>query len=179
VIFTYPKWIELIDDQVHLDLQTSPSNVSLMLNGKQVNDGMYVDTPLTLDLPPGKYELVVERPGYLPETVNFQGSAGEKLKPAPIYMKKDPAADLVSLRVTADSKMQVNIQEGLEKGLTPLVVPNLTRNLEYWISFSGTGKSKRAGRCMFKPTLYKTAKSFTVDIQERAGGKFRCQVRTR
>jgi serine/threonine protein kinase len=180
VIFTYPKWIEFIDDQVHLDLQTSPSNVSLMLNGKQVNDGMYVDTPLTLDLPPGKYELVVERPGYLPETVNFQGSAGEKLKPAPIYMKKDPAADLVSLRITSDAKMYVNVQEGLEKGFSPLVVPNLTRNLEYWISFTSANKGqKRTGRCIFKPTLYKNAKSFTIDIQERTGGKFRCQVRTR
>ncbi|MGE0173041.1 MAG: protein kinase [Oligoflexales bacterium] len=180
VILTYPKWIELIDDKLHFELVTEPESVSLTLNGKKVKKGHFNKTPITLDLPPGKHQLIVEHPGYLPETIQFQGSSGETLKPAPLYLKKDSSQDFVSLKITSQDPVEVNFHNGLEVGTTPLAITSLAREGDYVISFTiNDGGQPRVNKCLIKPGQYKTTRAFFIEIVPTGQGKAKCTLRTK
>ncbi len=162
------------DNKMHFELRALPSPVLLNLNGKKLKNGQFIRTPITLDLPIGKYQLRVERPGFLTETVNFQGNAGDVLKPAPLALQPDASSIMIDLNiVSAQQKLLINFDNGLARGTTPLQVKDVKTNMVHSISFMpADGPDRRPLRCTFRPP--DRDQDFVIEIQVSKDGKARC-----
>ena len=140
----------VFDQKMHLELRTIPDVISLQINGKKLKKGIYIKTPIKLNLAPNKYQLTLTRPGYHPEIIDFQGAAGDYLKTDVIKLKKLPGRKFVAVKfISPGKKTYVNISNGLYKGNPPLVA-----NLLYGethaitVAFHHRGK-KKLSRCSF------------------------------
>lgn len=162
------------DNKMHFELHALPSPVLLNLNGKKLKNGQFIRTPITLDLPVGKYQLKVERPGFLTETINFQGSAGDILKPAPLQLQSDTSSIMINLNiVSSQQKLLVNFDNGLARGTTPLQIEDVKTDMVHSISFMpADGPDRRPLRCTFRPPDRK--QDFVIEIQVAKDGKARC-----
>ena len=138
-----------VDKKLHVELRAFPEVVALKVNGSKLNEGAYEKLPIKLHLIPGTYDLEVSRPGYQHETIHFQGDAGENLKPEKIFLKKLPHVTLYPVRLLSSGiKVQVNIDNGLFEGETPLLV-ELLPNISHYVTFRSAADSK-ALKCELK-----------------------------
>jgi hypothetical protein len=171
---------QFLDDKLHLELKAEPSAVNLAINSKPLNKGSFMHTPLKLHLKPGSYQLVLSRPGFLPKIIDFQGNGGDIVAPPVVVLERIPGVQTFSLQVLAkERRLYVNLDGGLAKGPTPLVVADVLANVPHNLTFSvGDGDAKKILRCVFKPTLATQAKGYTITIDPDAQDRSTCLGRS-
>ena len=166
------------NNKMHVLVQTNVDSVRLQLNGKLLKSGSYKKTPLKLALEPGKYDLVVKRPGYKSERIRFQGQAGDSVNPGSIYLAKENTANMIPVSIISDKKLYVNVDSGYARGTTPLKIL-VKKGNNHIISFAyGPKGNKKAMKCSFRPGKKSIKKSFTVNIIPQPGGRVRCLGKT-
>ena len=164
------------DNKLHIELHAVPNVVSLKINGQKINKGAFARTPLKLNLKPGKYKVVVNRPGYRPAVFDVQGDRGEYVRPKKVVLKKLNGSQLVQARfISASEKLYVNLNNGFYKGTVPFTAELMT-GATYSLSFISKS-NKRPQKCTFKPPKRKRGTSYQVKIFPSQSGKPLCQVR--
>lgn len=165
---------EPVNSKSRVELHALPNTVIIGLNGKRLKNGAHLKTPIAFDIPAGRYQLSIERAGYLTETVQLEAGSGDVLKPETIVLKQDPAARFISMRITAPGRrMQVSVDNDLAKGPTPLLAKDLKSDLTHTINFWPLdSKDKKAFKCSVKASALDA--NVLVEIQSTRDGRFRC-----
>jgi serine/threonine-protein kinase len=149
-------------------IRTVPNVVQLVIDGKPVRKNSFLKTPLTLKFNSGKHTVVVNRPGYLPHTYEFKGKPGDKQSTQPVYLKRKPSTNLMSVKIKSvpATGASINVDNGFFNGKAPTIVNDLTMGAPHTISFSGSEQATmKENLCVFKtPAEKTTSKILTVTI---------------
>lgn len=176
-IFAYNRRQALMDDKMHLELKSEPETITMKLNGKALNNGAYTRTPAVLHMVPGKHQLVVGHEGYLQKIVDFQGSAGDTLKPPTIYLQRDPGirAANVLIKAPGNKKITYTLNSGQLTGNTPSTLA-LTVGKTHVLTYqSGDKGGKKQLRCTFKLPNAAANKNYAVTVDPDHGGRCRAK----
>lgn len=109
-------------------LVTQPKIVKISINGKNLQNGKYLMTPISIPLKPGKNEIRVSREGYRSHIATVEKIIDEKLNIGEITLAKKPQIETLSLEVTGDkiaNPYYVEVNRGFFHGETPLIGTDL------------------------------------------------------
>lgn len=109
---------------------TQPKNVKIRVNGRFLQNGRYLVTPVSVILKPGKNEIKISRDGYRSHITTIEKIEGEKLVLSEITLLKKSDFATVSVEVLGDritNPYYVDIDKGFLHGETPLVGTDLPR----------------------------------------------------
>ncbi|MBF0441096.1 MAG: serine/threonine protein kinase [Oligoflexales bacterium] len=162
---------KFFDQKLHLEIKAFPKNVQLELDDVELKGGAFSITPLVLNVPPGKHKLVISRPGYESKTFKFQGNAGDRLRNT-VYLDRDEEIEVLTIRIMSDKKLEIDIDNGFQRGITPMLAKEITLDENHSLSFNlRTAKGKKAV-CTFKtPKEKNLEKEFVVRIFPPEGDK--------
>lgn len=166
----------ILDQKLHLKIETNPDSVLISINGKKIHDG-YTKTPAKLTLKPGSYSLELSRPGYFKEVMKVKGGSGDVKNIPPIKLKKLPQSNLIPVRIfSPEKKLFINVDNGLYRGTTPISI-ELTPGNKHSITFNAGDKERQVLKCTFKATAPPRGKTLTVFIRPSSRlGKGRCII---
>ncbi len=134
-------------------LVSEPKIVRININGVPHQNGRYLETPVSLELEPGKTKLKIMREGYQNYVANLEMNAGAKVTLSEVRLVPKGAGQFVPIEVTGDrisKPYYVEIDKGLLKGETPLVADNLPRKGKHILEVFPQGPRSRVKiRCTF------------------------------
>ena len=139
-------------DMLFLNLNTTPENVKVYINGVPYRDGDYVTTPVTIKSNPDRYEARISRPGYKDSSFLYQGKKGQTVNKSVVL---DPITKFSSVRfVSKNRKKQylVDIERGFYRGKTPTLSTDMQHGRLYTAQvISLDVASKKPITCLIKP----------------------------
>ena len=133
-----------------LKLETSPSNVTITVNGQPLRNGNYMESPHFIEPTQEKNSIKIERDGYISKTFIFKkGSAKNNLR---LSLKADSRTKHASLEIkSAGKNIDFSINNGFLEGKSPALLRAIPANKTHIIS--GTTSSNKPFKCSFKVGL--------------------------
>lgn len=160
-----------------ISLGTTPANVRIFIDGDKQYEGAYVETPLKVNMPPGKHKLKISREGFIAHLVSVEGESGEVFRMEDVVLQRNANFNFGSLEVTADAAapVQVEVDEGLERGETPLTAVDLVTEQPHVLTVYPKWPEKDAKyRCKFAFPNAEDGSEPTYQIQlKMKGGRVR------
>lgn len=71
-------------------LASEPKRVRIQIKGDKSLSRDYLDTPITLKMPPGRRRIRVSHPGYRGHDMTVEGAAGDQINMGLIVLERDP-----------------------------------------------------------------------------------------
>jgi hypothetical protein len=138
---------------VTVSLVSDPKIVRININGLPYQNAQYLETPLSLEVKPGKIKLKIMREGYQNYVTNLEKSEGENVTLSEVRLIPKEGTQFASIEVTGDrisKPYYVEINRGLFRGETPMVADNFPRNGKHILEVfpQGPGTKPRT-RCTF------------------------------
>ncbi len=150
--------------QVRVDIKTEPKEVQILINGKNIhaytnsdnsslnaiNLTRFTTTPKEIVLPDIRdaQKVDIMRPGYITESFMISPKEGSAFTKN-IKLTKNPTFQLVDVKITSDSKILVDVDYGLQKGVVPLVAENILSNRTHLLNIKTAAGDKHA-QCRFQ-----------------------------
>ncbi len=135
-----------------ISLGTTPASVKIFIDGQPQFEGAYVETPLKVNMPPGKHKLKISREGFIAHLVSVEGDAGETFRMEDVVLQRNANFNFGSVEITSEgiNVLHVEIDEGADKGETPATAPDLTTDQQHVIAvFPKWPEKEPRFRCKF------------------------------
>jgi serine/threonine protein kinase len=148
-------------------LRTQPANLRVNVNGKPINSGKFVQSPVRLRLESGVNIVEVSRPGYEPETLSINTSSGQHKTMPVVQLRPKSRFAPVKLNLTGSIPIQITLNNGFaQANLSPqrptAMVFDLTENTSTEILVSD--KDKPLYKCVFIATTSTAQRPTIVTI---------------
>jgi serine/threonine protein kinase len=167
----------IFDEKLHIKIEAHPDTIRIAVNDQFIQDG-YTKTPAKISLKPGTYTLRFSRPGYDSEKVRVKGKKGDTVELPKIFLKRQPFANLVPIRILSpDKRLFVNVDNGLFRGSTPMKV-DLKPGVQHSISFYSGDERRRALRCTFRAQKQRRGGTQTLVIRVYRDGRIKCGIKS-
>ncbi len=135
-----------------ISLGTTPVNVKISIDGQPQEGGAYVETPLKVNMAPGKHKLKISREGFIAHLVSVEGDSGETFRMEDVVLQRNANFNFGSVEVTSEgvNALHVDVDEGADKGETPLTAPDLTTDQAHVLTvFPKWPEKEPRFRCKF------------------------------
>lgn len=155
-----------------LYLKTTPASVKLNIDGQDLGDANYQQTPIKLTVPPGQHKLRILRQGYLPEVIEFEGAAGSVFREDRVTLRRSPRGNLASVRVAVipvHARIPLTIDDGFIEAEAPLLISDLEGGKSHTIIFYPNGERRKGAgyRCSIVPQAGAAPAIIRIDVTNR------------
>jgi serine/threonine protein kinase len=149
---------------VKFELSTSPPRVRVQVDGENRFDGRYVQTPLTIKIPPGKRRLSVLREGYRTVTFTIDGDPGQLLKSRPVRLNQDAKIGFGQAKIISKKpgKLRYTMSDGYFNGTIPTGILDLPANIDHRIVI--TDERSIETRCMIRGKNINNSKLLVINF---------------
>lgn len=177
VLVTFTPFKSLFSKgSITLNINTTPSSTIISLDGKDLFDGKYHESPIDVrDLPPGKYKLTLKRSGYqtIQSDINAENAG---VVPRTFVLKPDPKIRKAPVRIDVKGldRVRVDIDNGFIGGTAPLLTEDTLFGKGHILTVSMDSGNKF--QCPFKPVSTSSDSPFLV-ILDFTADKPRCFVK--
>jgi serine/threonine protein kinase len=149
---------------VKFELSTSPPRVRIQVDGESRFDGRYIQTPLTIKIPPGKRRLSVLRDGYRTVTFTIDGDPGQLLRSRPVRLNQDSKIDFAQAKIISKKtgKLRYGLSDGYFNGTIPTGILDLPANMDHRIVV--TDERNIETRCMVRSKNLSKSKLLVINF---------------
>ncbi len=157
-----------------ISLGTSPRSVRITVDGEKQFDGLYVETPVKVSMPPGRHKLKISRDGFIAHLVSVEGDSGETFRMEDVVLQRNGNFAFATIDISTQAgepPVHVEIDDGLASGDTPLVASELTADQTHILSVYPKWPDKDLRfRCRFTPPAAGDEESPSVHVRLRVRG---------
>lgn len=135
-----------------ISLATTPANVKIFIDNQPQYEGAYVETPTKVNMAPGKHKLKISREGFIAHLVSVEGDSGETFRMEDVVLQRNANFNFGSVEITSESTqaLHVEVDDGIERGETPVTAPDLTTDQQHFIAaFPKWPEKEPRFRCKF------------------------------
>ncbi len=110
-------------------LGTTPTGIRITVDGEKQFEGNYVETPVKVNMAPGRHKLKISRDGYVAHLVSVEGDSGETFRMDDVVLQRNGNYAFATVELSGqpgDQPVHVEIDDGLARGETPVNFSDLT-----------------------------------------------------
>jgi hypothetical protein len=159
---------------VSVSLMTTPSAVRISVDGKKIENGQYLESPITFPVSTGKHKLKIARDGFVTHIVSIEGESGESLNLNNVVLQPLQSATFTTVSVTSKDPslpLHADINDGIGRGELPLKISDIQAQVTHILSvYPEWPKKTPRLRCRFNPPVSVDPDApYMIEVQVRGG----------